>query len=151
KPTSLEKLVDWLHQHKDRQGVLREDLKREAAAILLLGSIARRFNAETGEFEPRYRPKVHMSVRSLTPLTMALHLKNGVGKIFAAGETEYQDQERSSASDTSKTQPQAALPLAVCRSCGSHYLKGYFEQDEEILMAMAAMTAPTKGKGKTTK
>ncbi len=151
KPTSMEKLVDWLYRHKDRQGVLREHLEREAAAILLLGSIARRFNAETGEFEPRYRPKVHMSVRSLTPLTMALHLKNGVGEIFAAGETEYQDKELPLPSDTSKRQSQTALPLAVCRSCGSHYLKGYFEQDEEILMAMAAMTAPSKGKGKTTR
>src|SRR5581483_8519941 len=68
-PTSLEKLVDWLYHHKDRQGVLRESLKREAAAILLLGSIACRSNPETGEPEPRYRPKVHMSLRSLTPLT----------------------------------------------------------------------------------
>src|SRR5258707_1284149 len=151
KPTSLDKLVDWLHHHKDRQNASREQLEQEVAAILLLGFCARRFNAETGEFEPRYNPKIHMSVRSLTPLTMALQIKNGDGKVFAAGETEYHDQETSSSSGTFRAQPQAALPLAVCRSCGSHYLKGYFEQDEDVLTAMAAMKLLNKSKGRTTR
>src|SRR5581483_1012787 len=57
----------------------------------------------------------------------------------------------SSPSDSSGTQQQSALPLAVCRSCGSHYLKGYFEQDEEILAVVSTMTGPNKSKGKATK
>ncbi len=116
-------------------------------------------NSEIGEKEPRYRPKVHLSVRSLTPLTMALQLKNGVGKLFTAGETEYAEHKQENGTTLShngsspKEQKQAALPLAVCRSCGAHYLKGYYEYDEEMATAAAANNSrsKTKGRGKGSK
>jgi ATP-dependent helicase YprA (DUF1998 family) len=157
KPTSIMALVAWLRKRKERAHVSEEDLKREAAAILLLGSIAYQMNPETGEKEPRYRPKVHLSVRSLTPLTMALQLKNGVGKLFTAGETEYAEHQSGNGTAPSQNgsspaeQKQAALPLAVCRSCGAHYLKGYYEYDEEMELATAAVASArgkTGGRGK---
>ncbi len=160
KPTSITVLVDWLRKRKERVRASEEDLKREAAAILLLGSIAYRMNHETGEKEPRYRPKVHLSIRSLTPLTMALQLKNGVGKLFTAGETEYAEHEQGNGTTRSQNglsateQKQAALPLAVCRSCGAHYLKGYYEYDEEMVMAAAAANSSRRkanGRGKSSR
>jgi hypothetical protein len=146
-PTSLDVLVNWLKESKERLSAADEELRREAAAILLLGSIARRTNPESGEAEPRYRPKVHLVMRSLTPLTMALNLTNGVGKVFTAGETEYapsQEDETAFQNGASRAQAtvrkQAALPLAVCRSCGSHYLKGYYEYEEDTLAGTQART-----------
>lgn len=153
-PKSITVLVDWLRERKERAQASEEDLKREVAAVLLLGSIAYRVNPETSEKEPRYRPKVHLSVRSLTPLTMALQLKNGVGKLFTAGETEYAEREQENGTtpshdgSSSKEQKQAALPLAVCRSCGAHYLKGYYEYDEEMIMAAAANSSRGKANGR---
>jgi superfamily II DNA/RNA helicase len=154
KPKSITVLVDWLRKRKERAHASDEALKREAAAILLLGSIAYRVNPASGEKEPRYRPKVHLSVRSLTPLTMALQLKNGVGKLFTAGETEYAppDQENGAAQAHNGSSPagrkQAALPLAVCRTCGAHYLKGYYEYDEEMIAATAAASPRRKTNGR---
>lgn len=154
-PTSITELTNWLRQRKDRQNIPAEDLKREAAAILLLGSTAYRVNPETGEKEPRYRPKVHLSMRSLTPLTMALQLKNGVGKLFTAGETEYTNVEAGNDAAQNGASPskkqQAALPLAICRSCGAHYLKGYYEQDEELLANVAAAKEKTTRRGSNRK
>ena len=113
-------MVDWLRQTIERQDVDYDQLKREAAAILLLGSVAYRVNPETGEHEPRYRPKVHLSVRSLTPLTMALHLKNGVGKLFTAGETEYTQTRRGKCQYTEWiVNTQAPKETSSCSPIGS--------------------------------
>jgi hypothetical protein len=146
-PQSLMLLVDWLRTCPERAEVREEeDLKREAAAILLLGSIAYRINDDTHEPEPRFHPKVHLCVRSLTPLTMKLQSDDEV-HLLKHGETTFTTDVHTGATHTTQAMSQtlAALPLAVCRSCGTHYLKGYYEQDEEVPL----LSAPSgRGRGR---
>ena len=152
-PQSLDELVKWLQDQPERQGVTPEYLKREAAGILLLGSIAYRIDpTNPDEIEPRYRPKVHLCMRSLTPITMTLNLKDGAGTLLSEGKTE-DKQETIVGAENQEKVTQHALPLAVCRSCGTHYLKGYYEQDEELLLAMrnAATHLGRTTRKKTTK
>ncbi len=140
-PKSLDTLVEWLQKRPEREGVVIEYLKREAAGILLLGSIAYRIDPSNPEDEePLYRPKVHLCMRSLTPITMTLNLKDGVGTLLSEGKTE-EKQSATVETDKQAKTPPYALPLAVCRSCGTHYLKGYYEQDEEQFLAMRNATA----------
>lgn len=146
-PCSLDELVKWLQQRKEREHVDEASLRREAAAVLLLGSVASQYNEHTEKEEPRYRPKVHLCVRSLTPLTMTLDPVKGNGQLLSKGETEYKVQNNGASSATGRTdagEVQSALPLAVCRSCGSHYLKGYYEQDEDELVE--SMSVRSSGK-----
>jgi hypothetical protein len=153
-PLSLDDLADKLGEREERRGISRDSLKLEATAVLLLGSAAYRYHPETGEEDPRYRPKVHFNMRSLTPLTMTFNVKGKVEHLLTEGETNGPKQ-GNGAAHTSGTSPepatnvsaspahprentQNALPLAVCRSCGTPYLKGYYEYDEALTFPEAS-------------
>ena len=147
-PLSLSDLADKLGEREERSGSSHDSLKLETTAVLLLGSAAYRYHPDTGEEDPRYRPKVHFNMRSLTPLTMTFNVKGKVEHLLTEGETNSLDQGHSAAHTSgtsaepatnrraSPAQPrenaQNALPLAVCRSCGTPYLKGYYEYDEAL-------------------
>lgn len=146
-PLSLDTLIQKLSQRPERKGVPHHALKLEVTAVLLLGSAAYRMNTSTDEAAPRYRPKVHFNMRSMTPLSMTFNLDGQAEYLLAEGETEIDPSREQqgdyahsiSSSSAGSTNGHAnweqqnkknALPLAVCRSCGTPYLKGYYEYAE---------------------
>jgi len=153
-PLSLDGLANKLGQREERSGISHESLKLEATAVLLLGSAAYRYQPETGEEAPCYRPKVHFNMRSLTPLTMTFNVKGKVERLLTEGETNGPERKNGAAyskgtasepganGHASPAQPrentQNALPLAVCRSCGTPYLKGYYEYDNALTFSEAS-------------
>ncbi|HEY1351674.1 MAG TPA: DEAD/DEAH box helicase [Ktedonobacteraceae bacterium] len=133
-PLSLDELARQLWQRPERAGVSLDACKREAMAVLLLGSAACAPEMPDEGSEPRYRPKVHFSMRSMTPLSLAFTVDGQTEKLFSEGITEYPAREMpaSHPDETAQRQEKAsALPLAVCRSCGTPYLKGYYAYDEQ--------------------
>ena len=93
-----------------RRGREQAQLEREVTALLLLGSAAVRRD-DQGEILPRFRPKIHQIVRSLTPL--AACLDPNCGKLLTDGATVCTHE---------PPMPNArALTLGLCRSCGADY------------------------------
>lgn len=104
-----------------RGGLSQEQVEREVMALLLLGSVALRRD-ERGELLPRFRPKIHQLVRSLTPL--AICLDQGCEKLLTDGATVCAEAGR---------EPARALTLGLCRSCGADYRIASFRIPEAAL------------------
>ncbi len=88
-------------------------------ALLLLGSAAR----EPGQTEeaPRFRPKVHLLIRSLSPLSICMHPQHQ--HLLTDGATSCRGDGR----------VVRALPLGLCRSCGADYRIGAFQVTDAML------------------
>ena len=104
-----------------RLGHSREQVEREVMALLLLGSVALRRD-EQGELLPRFRPKIHQIVRSLTPLGVCLDQR--CEKLLTDGAT---------VCSHAGAAPTRALPLGLCRSCGADYRIALFRVPNEAL------------------
>ena len=155
KPNSLDTLVEKLAERTERVNIPRERLKLEAMAVLLLGSAASRKLSTDEEPEPRYRPKVHFNMRSMTPLSMSFNLAGRVEKLLSEGQTEHNSHNNHVSPTETATNGHAkgnddkkALPLAVCRSCGTSYLKGYYDYDE-LLEQETTRGSKRKGRQKS--
>lgn len=164
-PLSLDALADKLSEQPGRKGVSLPILKLEAMAVLLLGSAAYRVNPTTGDEETRYRPKVHFNMRSLTPLSMTFDLEGKTEHLLKDGETDYDPEHAQNGNSAHKYEVsrehgmnghdaqaqqvhKTALPLAVCRSCGTPYLKGYYEYADTPATRSSANGSKRKGKRK---
>jgi hypothetical protein len=106
RPAPVPEAALALGELPERAGVGIGTLQREATAILLLGAGARQRGPGEDEALPRFRPRVHQIVRSLTGLWRCVdpacgRLVTPEGSTCSCGA--------------------AALPLATCRSCGEAY------------------------------
>ncbi len=112
KPRPVASLVGHLRRLPGRERLHDEELRREATAALLVGASALSPAPEGEESEPRFRPKVHLVVRSLSPLARCLDPDCGAlltdGRLECRGAA-HPDHLR------------LALPLGVCRTCGQDY------------------------------
>jgi len=104
-----------------RAGLSQEQVEREVMALLLLGSVALRRD-ERGELLPRFRPKIHQIVRSLTPLAVCLDQR--CEKLLTDGAT---------VCTQLGSEPTRALTLGLCRSCGADYRIASFHVPEAAL------------------
>ncbi len=111
RPRSLAKVLDAMRAWPGREEAPEETLRTELAALLLLGCVARPAKAG-GDEEPRFRPKVHLLVRSLSPLHCCLECD----ALLTDGRTECGEHARA----------RPALVFAICRSCGQDYLLARF-------------------------
>lgn len=118
RPTS--DVVNLLASQPERAGAPESELRAEATALLILGAVACK-GAPDQEPEPRLRPKVHLQVRSLTPLNRCL--APGCGRLLTDSQSECDHPE-------CHPEPAAALPLGICRSCGADFLMGQFTPPE---------------------
>lgn len=118
-PLPLSQVVRQFGELPGRQGADPEQLTREVMALLLLGSAAR----EPGQTEeaPRFRPKVHLLIRSLSPLSICMHPQHQ--HLLTDGAT----------SCRGDGQVVRALPLGLCRSCGADYRIGAFQVTDAML------------------
>lgn len=163
-PLSLEELARKLHERPERRKVSFDDVKLETMAVLLLGSAAYPKNALGANIEPRFRPKVHFNMRSMTPLAMTFTIAGEAEHLLSEGVTQYRPKEATAQTngatpvfseerrnDNGHEQEaqtaKSALPLAVCRSCGTPYLKGYYEYDEIQDLAQASGNTARRKKG----
>lgn len=159
-PLSLDDLAQKLQRRPERVQVSHEACKREAMAVLLLGSAVYTAHQSQEEPEPRYRPGVHFNMRSMTPLALSLNAAGKTEKLLSEGETDYPAREKlippydsqsaangasSQVSGDPSGEKASALPLAVCRSCGTPYLKGYYEYDDQLAQERTS-TAKRKGR-----
>lgn len=126
RPRGVDELPAILRGFPGRGGLSDEQLRHEATAALLVGASAMARSPEGDDSEPRYSPKVHLVMRSLTPLARCL--QPDCGTLLPDGRTEC-------ASDLHDRVPRAALPLGVCRTCGQDYwmatAPGVFRADEK--------------------
>ena len=104
-----------------RIGCSREQIEREVMALLLLGSVALRRD-DQGELLPRFRPKIHQIVRSLTPLGVCLDHR--CEKLLTDG---------ASVCSHAESDPARALTLGLCRSCGADYRIALFRVPDVAL------------------
>lgn len=104
-PASLSDAAAALAELPERAGVPKEELRREAEALVLLGAQALQPAVGEPEGSPRLRPRVHQIVRSLTGLARCL----GCQQLLPPGATRCE------------LCSSRALPLAGCRSCGSAF------------------------------
>lgn len=119
-PRSLSTVVELLAVQPERVGLPEAELRAEATALLILGSVAHR-NTGRADPEPRFRPKVHLQVRSLTPLNRCLVRE--CGRLLTDNRAECHHPE-------CHTDAASALPLGICRSCGADYFVGQFVPPE---------------------
>ena len=129
-PRPVSSLVDLLRSLPGRTALPDEALRQEAAAILLLGASALRKSPEGEAVEPRFRPKVHLIMRSLSELHRCLDPV--CGHLLPDGRTECSE---SALHDNVR----AALAVGVCRTCGQDYWMGQAVLD--------ASTARRRGRG----
>jgi ATP-dependent helicase YprA (DUF1998 family) len=106
RPASVADAALALGELPERAGVDSADLVREATALLLLGAAATQPAQGEDEDLPRFHPRVHQIVRSLSGLWRCTdpncgRLVTPEGKRCTCGA--------------------AAIPLATCRSCGEAY------------------------------
>ncbi len=128
-PAPLSAAANALAALPEREGVALDALDREAMAILLLGSAAQQARVGEAEPQPRFRPRVHQVVRSLSGLWRCLN--PACGRLVKPG------QGRCGACSA------AALPLASCRTCGEAYWTSPAPQTLNDLEALQT-TAPTR-------
>lgn len=109
-PAPIRAAADALGKLAEREGVDAEALEREAIAILLLGSAAQQKPVGEEDSVPRFRPRLHQVVRSLSgmwrclKLTCGKLLPPGVGICPECGSS--------------------TRPVATCRTCGEAYWTG---------------------------
>jgi hypothetical protein len=133
RPRSLSSIVDLYRKLEGRRNQSAEALRNEVMALLLLGSVACKPGTYGSEPEARFRPKIHLIVRSLTPLTVCLN--PDCQSLHTDGETDcechplaLQQGDGGQQATTSK-----AMILGLCRSCGTDYRIGYFAVSDEML------------------
>ncbi len=117
-------LSDVAHEYGNlpgRIGHSRAQIELEVMALLLLGSVALRRDHQ-GELLPRFRPKIHQIVRSLTPLGVCLDHR--CEKLLTDGATVCSHE---------GSDPARALTLGLCRSCGTDYRIALFRVPEASL------------------
>lgn len=118
-PSSLNDLVARLAEYREAAVAQREQILREALALLLLGSAA--INSKG---EPRFKPKIHIFFRGLNSLAACTH---------GACETAYPDGQ-TTCTDSSHNHECQTLPVAVCRSCGTDYRLGYLPVEDRSML-----------------
>jgi len=114
-PRPVSSLTDMLRELPGRAQLAEDVLRNEAAAILLVGAAALRRRPEGEPSEPRFRPKVHLIMRSLSQLHRCLDPNCGI--LLPDGRHEC-------GPCPAHGVGRAALPLAVCRTCGQDYWIG---------------------------
>lgn len=118
-PKSMQGLVEHLDEMLSEYGFASSVIERLAMVLLLLGSAAFRYDDDNTR-QPRFRPKVHLLVRSISPLTRCLNPE--CGRLLTNGQTEcFCDGNGSLAH---------ALTLEICRSCGTDYLTGWVDTSQ---------------------
>jgi replicative superfamily II helicase/very-short-patch-repair endonuclease len=128
-PTPLSQVVKTYGELPGRTTLEPAQVEREVLALLLLGSAARRDGI--GDLDVRFRPKVHLLIRSLAPL--AICLNPACGRLLTDGATEC-------ACDGSMQAH--ALPLGLCRSCGADYRIGGFVVQDHMLRSPRGKMRP---------
>lgn len=119
RPRPLESLRELFASFPGREDRSAAELDTEAAAVLLLGAAVESRSPAGDDLEPRFKPKVHLLMRSLSPLGRCLD--SLCGDLLADGRLEC----RGSAHDGAL---RLALPLGVCRTCGQDYWIGSAEE-----------------------
>lgn len=112
-PKPLSQVEQIVRGWPARDPLDHEKCRAEATTLFLLGCAAR--TPGTGsDGDPRFRPKVHLQMRSMTSLNTCLRCED----LLADGRTEC----------TASVHPEIGrtLVLGVCRSCGQDYLLGRF-------------------------
>lgn len=117
-PCALDSVIDFLAQQPERAGMSRDAVRYETTALLLLGCAAR--NPASARSEPRFRPKAHLFMRSLSPLNACAH--PDCEHLLTDGRAEC-------ALPTHEHQARA-LPLGLCRACGGDFFMAYFVPSE---------------------
>lgn len=114
-PRPVSSLTALLRELPGRGRLDEEALRNEAAAILLVGASALRTRPEGEPSEPRFRPKVHLIMRSLSQLHRCLDPR--CGALLPDGRDEC-------GPHPAHSDARAALSLGVCRTCGQDYWLG---------------------------
>src|SRR5579871_179872 len=112
-PSPLSSVIDHIRSWPGREGRNEQSLRAEATALFLLGCVAREPGSGL-DAAPRFRPKVHLQVRSLAPLNACLSCE----ALLTDGRIEC----TSPVHEGSRR----SLGFGVCRSCGQDYLLGQF-------------------------
>jgi ATP-dependent helicase YprA (DUF1998 family) len=107
RPAPLSEAAEALGKLDERLDADQPTLIREARALVLLGAAARVANVGEADPEPRFRPRVHQVVRSLSGLWRCLNPDCAV--LLPPDSTRCPTCEAS------------ALPLSSCRTCGEAY------------------------------
>ncbi|MFP4438861.1 MAG: DEAD/DEAH box helicase [Chloroflexaceae bacterium] len=124
-PQPLSHIVREVGALPGRQACAPRQLEREVMALLLLGSAAKQHAQD--EAAPRFRPKIHLLIRSLSPLAVCMHPEHT--HLLTDGATECID------TTAHNGQTVKALPLGLCRSCGADYRIGAFAVTDAMLRA----------------
>lgn len=117
RPRPISALVQRLRGLPGWQGMDESQVRATVSGLFLLGCAARRPHAGN-QSGPRLKPKVHLFVRSLTPLHLCLGLQSE--HLLTDGETVCGHP------DHEDGQVQAPM-LVACRSCGADYRQVYVE------------------------
>lgn len=111
-PRSVRDVIQAMQEWPNRAERAEPELRQELAALFLLGCAARA-GEDSPQALPRFRPKVHLLIRSLAPLHQCLTCDG----LLTDGRTE--------CVAAAHEGTRRALGLGVCRSCGQDYLLGY--------------------------
>lgn len=109
----LKSLPDWRDWDEER-------VRATATALFLLGCAARRPGTAQNP-EPRLRPKIHLFVRSLTPLHLCMDPQHE--HLLTDGQAECHHQ------DHGQKAVQAPV-LVTCRSCGADFRQVYVREED---------------------
>lgn len=127
-PASVSEAAHRLAALRERRDSDREALRREAEALILLGSAATRPVVGEPAGAPRLRPRVHQIVRSLTGLARCL----GCRRLLPPG------------AERCATCGSRALALASCRSCGEAYWSAPIGPERTLLPSEAEPGEPRR-------
>jgi ATP-dependent helicase YprA (DUF1998 family) len=114
-PRGLSDVLAAARAWPGRVGLEESALRNEVAAVFLLGCSAQ----APGSEEPLFRPRVHLLIRSLSPLNVCV----ACDALLTDGRTECAGHEHAGF--------RRALGLGVCRSCGQDYSLGSFVPGED--------------------
>jgi ATP-dependent helicase YprA (DUF1998 family)/very-short-patch-repair endonuclease len=122
RPRALSDVAQAYATLPGRVGMPLAQVEREVMALLLLGSVALRRDHQD-ELLPRFRPKIHQIVRSLTPIGVCLD--QHCAQLLTDGATV--------CSHHDGRAPARALTLGLCRSCGADYRIATFQVPDVAL------------------
>lgn len=119
RPKPLSNLIQYLKGLPEWTEQDEETLQAQISALFLLGCAARKPGTANNP-EPHLRPKVHLLVRSLTPLHLCMDPEHE--HLLTDGQT------MCAHSEHGQTPVQAPM-LVTCRSCGADFRQVYVERE----------------------
>jgi len=136
KPLPLPAFLSHLKALPEWSGWAEEAVRATATALFLLGCAARRPGTADSP-EPRLRPKVHLFIRSLTPLHLCMDPEH---------EHLLTDGQATCAHPEHGQGPVPAPLLVTCRSCGADFRQVYVREEDWQNWKAASGCRPRRGR-----